>query len=505
MSPLTVAWSMCASASLVLALMHLSLWSQDRQSRVYLWSALMALAAGANALAELGLMHAESLQTYRTLLKLENLAVFLLLVPMVWFVYGHFGTARRWLAWTITALWSVSLVVNFLSPNSLVFSELVALESVTTYWGEQFVTGVGSANPWSHVANAASVLILIYVIDASVRVWRRGLRQRAIFTGGGIVLFMVAAGMHTPLVDARIVATPYMVSFWFLAIVFALTYDLVKNAVQLSREAALRQKLERELSLAQQIQRDYLPQTTPKVAGYDTAGWNRPADQTGGDAYDFFAITPQRLGLFIADASGHGIGPALVVAECRALVRALASTTTDLQQVIMGANSMLCEDLGNGRFVTACFAVLDVEAGTVECMNAGHVPSFHYVSVEDHFVRIFANTLPMGIVSDLPIEASDLFQIATGDLLILITDGFYEWRRPDGEQFGVDRLLEVIRGHRDRSCDAIIRCLHEAVLDFSQGSEQLDDLTVIVLKRDLKSACSSPGTPKTYSTKSTSH
>ncbi len=484
MSALTIAWSMCAAASFVLGGLHVTLWLKDRQRWVYLLSTLMAVAAGATALTHLGLMHAESVRTYRTLLKLETFTIFLLLVPMVWFVYGHFGTARLWFAWTITSLWGVSLLINFLSPHSLVFAELVALKSANTFWGEEFVIGVGSANPWSHVANAASLLIVIYVLDASVRAWRRGLRQRAIVTGGGIAVFMVSAGIHTPLVDAGIIATPYMVSFWFLAIAFALSYELVSNAVELSREAALRQKLERELGFAQQIQKDCLPRTTPKLAGYDIAGWNRPAEQTGGDAYDFFAITLQRFGLFIADASGHGIGPALIVAECRALIRALASTTTDLQQVILDANSVLCEDLGKGRIVTACFAVLDSEAGTIECMSAGHAPLFHYISVEDRFVSISANTLPMGIVADLPMVASKPFPFATGDLFILITDGFYEWRRPDREQFGVDRLLEVIRRYRERSCDEIIRCLQEAVLDFSEGSEQLDDLTVIVLKRD---------------------
>ncbi len=484
MSLLTVAWSMVAAASVVLGGLHGVLWLKDRQRWIYLLSALMAFAAGATALTHLGLMRAESLQTYSTLLKLENFTIFLLLVPMVWFVYGHFGTARLWLAWTITALWGVSLMVNFLSPHSLVFSELMALESVTTFWGEQFVTGVGSPNPWVNVVHAASLLIVVYVLDASVHAWRRGLRQRAMVTGGGIVVFMASAGIHTPLVDTGVVATPYMVSFWFLAIVFALSYELVSNAVQLSREAALRQKLERELTLAQQIQRDYLPQATPEVAGYDIAGWNRPAEQTGGDAYDFFAMTPQRLGLFIADASGHGIGPALVVAECRALIRALASTTTDLQQVILGANAMLCEDLGKGRFVTACFAVLDREAGTIECMSAGHAPLFHYVYAEDRFVNISANTLPMGVIADIPVEVSQPFPFSAGNLFVLITDGFHEWRRPDGEQFGVDRLLEVIRRYRDRSCHQIIQCLQEAVLDFSEGSEQLDDLTVIILKRE---------------------
>lgn len=252
----------------------------------------------------------------------------------------------------------------------------------------------------------------------------------------------------------------------------------------LLEEAALGQKLERELSLAQQIQRDYLPQTTPKVAGYDLAGWNRPADQTGGDAYDFFAIAPQRLGLFIADASGHGIGPALVVAECRALIRALASTTMDLQQIISEANSVLYEDLREGRFVTACFALLDGEAGTIECMSAGHAPLLHYVSLEDRFEKISANTLPMAVVDDLPLTASPPLQFAAGDLFILITDGFYEWRRPDGEQFGMERLLEVIRTHRDRPCAEIIGYMRDAVVDFSQGTTQPDDLTAIVLKRE---------------------
>ena len=391
MSALTIAWSMCAAACFVVTGLHLTLWLKDRQRWVYLLSALMALAAGGTALTDLGLMYAESLQTYRTLLKLETLTIFLLLVPMVWFVYGHFGTARLWLAWTITSLWVVGLVINFLSPHSLVFAELVALDTASAFLGEKFVTGVGSANPWAIVVHAASFLIVIYVLDASVRVWRRGFRERAIVTGGGIALFMVLAGVHTPLVDAGIIPTPYMVSFWFLAIVFALSFELVSNAVQLSREAALRQKLERELSFAQQIQRGYLPQTTPTLAGYNIAGWNRPAEQTGGDAYDFFAISPQRLGLFIADASGHGIGPALVVAECRALVRALASTTTDLRQVVLGTNAVLCEDLVNGRFVTACLAVLDREAGTIECMSAGQAPLFHYICAEDRFVTVFAH------------------------------------------------------------------------------------------------------------------
>ena len=218
-------------------MVHLLLWFKDRSSRIYPLVALMALAAAGQAFIELSLMHTESLETYRRLLKLGNLTIFLLLVPMVWFVYLHFGTGRLWLAWTITAMWGTGMAVNFLSPNSLTFSELVALEHLPTFWGEQFAAPIGTANPWGHVVNAASLLIAVYVFDASVQAWRRGLRERAVVTGGGIVLFMVSAGIHTPLVDAGIVSTPYMVGFWFLAIVLALSYELVSNAVQGSRYA----------------------------------------------------------------------------------------------------------------------------------------------------------------------------------------------------------------------------------------------------------------------------
>lgn len=249
----------------MLALMHVLLWLKDRPRRVYLLSALMAISASASALIELGLMRTDTLHTYRTLIKLENLAVFLLLVPLVWFVYAHFGTARRWLAWAITTTWGVSIIVNFLSPDSLVFSELVALEQLPTFWGEQYNTAIGSINPWVNLANAASLLIVVYVIDASIGAWQRGLRQRATVTGGSIVFFMVSAGIHTPLVDAGIVPTPYMISFWFLAIVLALSYELVSNAVQVAHYA-------REIQASEKRWRTLMEHVELAVIGIDNQG-----------------------------------------------------------------------------------------------------------------------------------------------------------------------------------------------------------------------------------------
>ena len=237
MSTLTVAWSMCAAASFMLAVMHLLFWVVRRRALVYLLSALMAFAAGAGAMLELAMMRADSVAAYSALMRWENLAVFLLLVPMVWFIYAHFGTARRWLALTISGLWVGVLALNFLSPASVVFREIHELRQAPTFWGESFTTAVGTANPWVHLANLASVLILVYVVDASVRAWRKGKRRRAGLVGGAISLFILSAGIHAPLVDAGLVATPYMVSFAFLAIVLAMSYELVAAAAQSERYA----------------------------------------------------------------------------------------------------------------------------------------------------------------------------------------------------------------------------------------------------------------------------
>lgn len=239
MNWLTIAWSMCASASIMLGLMHLLLWFNDRRTTVYLLSSLMALSAGAGAMIELGQLHAESVSTYGMLLRWQNLAVFLILVPMVWFIYLHFGTARRWMAITITSLWGIALAVNFLSPNSLVFQEIHRLESQTAFWGDPFTTAAGTANPWAMLAHIASLLIVIYTLDATLRAWRQGAHRRTVTIGAAMALFIVSAGVHAPLVDFGVVATPYMISFAFLAIVIAMTWELVsrsQDAAHLARD-----------------------------------------------------------------------------------------------------------------------------------------------------------------------------------------------------------------------------------------------------------------------------
>lgn len=138
---------MCSAACVMLGLTHVLLWFKERRRVLYLLSALMAFSAAASALIELGLMRAGTIAEYQWLLRWENLTIYLLLMSIIWFVQLHFGTARRWLAIAVTALWTVAILINFLSPASIVYSEIAGLRSARAFWGETFTLAYGDANP----------------------------------------------------------------------------------------------------------------------------------------------------------------------------------------------------------------------------------------------------------------------------------------------------------------------------------------------------------------------
>jgi len=258
-------------------------------------------------------------------------------------------------------------------------------------------------------------------------------------------------------------------------------------AVQRQRlfdEFAVKQRLLRDLDVAREIQRGYLPERDPDVPGFDVAGWAQPADHTGGDAFDFVELEDGKLGLLVADATGHGIGPALIVAECRVMVRVLAESSLDLVHIAERANAILCNDLASDRFVTACFAVLDPAPSIIRYFSAGHAPIIHYRAATDEMILRDAHTVPLGILDGLDLELGAPLELEPGDLFILITDGFFEWANTDGVLFGVERMCESIRNNREATCAQIIERLYDEVVAFSGGTVQADDLTAIVLKRD---------------------
>lgn len=248
-------------------------------------------------------------------------------------------------------------------------------------------------------------------------------------------------------------------------------------------EFAEKQRLQHDLDVAARIQKALLPKSRPSVAGFDIAGWNKPAAETGGDCYDFLTLPDGRVVLMLADATGHGIGPALMVAEWRALTRAMVSVSDDVALITARVNDLLGRDLPDDRFVTAFFGLLDPPAGRITYIAAGQGPLLHCRAADASTKLLKATALPLGIMPDMDLGPVAAVELAPGDVFLLATDGFYEWHNVAREEFGEQRVGEVILTHRHEPAEQIIEALHAAVRHFVADAPQEDDLTAILVKR----------------------
>ena len=266
----------------------------------------------------------------------------------------------------------------------------------------------------------------------------------------------------------------------------AVAREIRKHVQAALREAETKRKLEivqHDLEVARSIQQSLLPQETPHIAGYEIAGWNRPADDTGGDYFDWKTLPNGKVVVSLADVTGHGIGPALLASLCHAYARSSFNTEQDLPTAIERINQDLGADLPAGRFVTFVAAVCCPGCADIEMLSAGHGPTFVYSHPADSFRELNAQALPLGIASSLHSDPPEHLHLHSGDLVLLATDGFFEWENDQGEQFGVLRIEESIRSSRDLAAKEIITRLYEKVNAFSNGTKQQDDLTAVVIKR----------------------
>lgn len=247
-----------------------------------------------------------------------------------------------------------------------------------------------------------------------------------------------------------------------------------------------KQRMDHELALAARIQEDLLPADNPSVAGFDVAGWSRPSAQTGGDTYDFARLPEGRWMIALADASGHGIGPALVMCETRATLRALAAASADPVEILHRACELLDRRLPEGHFVTCFLGVLDPTAAAVAYASAGQGPLIFYNRQADRFDLDNASQPPLPLAfRDGQAGTSHLRrrQFAVGDLLVLASDGFWESTGRDGEMFGMPRLLEVLRRARDLGAARIIDQARQDIERFTAPNKPTDDLTMVVIRK----------------------
>lgn len=257
------------------------------------------------------------------------------------------------------------------------------------------------------------------------------------------------------------------------------------------REAELKHKLDQvnhDLDIARSIQQDLLPAQSPTLENFDVAGWNQPADQTGGDYFDWQTLPDGRLAISLGDATGHGIGPALVSALCRAYARASLVVDDEHDRVLDRLNSLLADDLSTNRFVTFALVLLDPKTSEVEILSAGHGPIVWYKHATREVDNLEAQGIPLGMIAGVSYEKALVRRLAPNDMIVLVTDGFYEWENAQGEEFGLHRLESVILQSHDCSAEEVIARLRFSVEDFCGGTEQKDDLTAVVLKRKAATA-----------------
>jgi serine phosphatase RsbU (regulator of sigma subunit) len=252
------------------------------------------------------------------------------------------------------------------------------------------------------------------------------------------------------------------------------------------REAHLQHELDRvkhDIGIARSIQQDLLPAQPPRLDDFEIAGWNQPADQTGGDYFDWQELPDGRLAISLGDASGHGIGPALVTTSCRAYARASFLVDGKQDNLLDRLNCLLAEDLSEDRFVTFAVVFLDPLQSHLQVFSAGHGPIMLYRYDTGRIENLEAQGIPLGILAGVKYGLATKVSLGEGDMLVLVTDGFYEWEDPEGEQFGLKRLEAVIRHSRDCPAEEVIARLRAAVVDFCRGTEQQDDLTAVILRR----------------------
>ena len=250
----------------------------------------------------------------------------------------------------------------------------------------------------------------------------------------------------------------------------------------LMEEFAKRQRMHRDLAIARQIQRSLLPKSSPIIAGFDIAGWSQAAEEAGGDFFDFQQLGNDELMLVIADVAGHGIGPALLAAECCALLRAVFSLQSDIQQGLNYVNQLLSRHIPEDRFITAFVGILNPVTGVLNYISAGQGPVIVLRSQDQVVKELPVQGMPLGIMGDYQYDSCGSIQFDSGDILIALTDGFFEWENAEGQSFGSERVCSAALKSMEFSASNIIESIYTELLCFARETKQEDDLTAIVVK-----------------------
>lgn len=246
-------------------------------------------------------------------------------------------------------------------------------------------------------------------------------------------------------------------------------------------------RMKKELDYAREIQLSMLPESNKTIGDLQIAATSLPASEVGGDYYDYFNINDDLTGIFICDVSGHGVASALLLSGLRSCMHLILEDTTNPKEVFVKLNRMVRRTQNRKMFVTAVFAVIDTKNNKCTLFNAGHLPPYKISGGSDELFKIKRHGITLGAVDNfIPDDEDNLvtFDFKQGDKLLLYTDGIIEAMDDVRNEYGFTRLEDFLYQNTASSPSDLLNGLIADVNKFSDGAEQIDDISILVLSRN---------------------
>ncbi len=267
-----------------------------------------------------------------------------------------------------------------------------------------------------------------------------------------------------------------------LAATLAAQCAVAVQRTQLTEALLLKERLDEEVALAREIQISTLPTVMPVVPGYDVHGHFEPAGHAGGDLFDL-VILDGRLFILLGDATGHGFGPALSATQMQAMLRVAFRCGADLDEAYVHVNNQLAEDLPDDRFITAFMGFLDANKNEVCFHSGGQGPILHFRADDERCEWHRPTSFPVGIMDLETAGSPKLLDMEPGDVLVLLSDGIYEYESKQGVQFGEERVARLLKYHHRLPMVELSKQILAATLEHGGGAGQKDDITLVLLRR----------------------
>jgi len=254
----------------------------------------------------------------------------------------------------------------------------------------------------------------------------------------------------------------------------------IENA-KLVEQGIEKEKMEKELSLATQIQRDFLPKENPKSESFEIAGANVPCYQVGGDYFDFIDIDSERIGITIADVSGKGVSASLLMASLRAALQSEVHSEYNIEKMVKKLNDFVHRSSGTNKFITFFFSELNKKTSELKYINAGHNPPL-IIDPKGNVRRLESSGFCLGMFPNVDYKMEKM-NLGVGDTALMFTDGITESRNKNNEEFEEQRLIQLLKKNSKIGAQDLMEKINQELEEFTIGTEQMDDQTIVVIKR----------------------